>query len=136
MAKIVYAILTAFAIELALYLFGGTSGSTSSLFGLLLDPSGIATDPLYLIIVGALAAIGFSTIIIGTFYNINIFGIYAAVAAVLLSFALTLAHLWTFLNGELPILQVGDSSIIATIIVAPLLIAYLIITLNYVRSND
>lgn len=136
MAKIIYAILTAFAIELGLYLFGGTSASTSSLFSLLMDPSGIAADNLYTIIVVALAAIGASTIIIGTFYNINIYGIYASVASVFLSFVLVIAHLWVFINGELTSLQVGSSSIIATIVTAPLLISYFIVTLNYVRSND
>jgi len=136
MAKIIWAVLTAFAIELAVYLFGGSDIANSSLFSLLLNPSSISTASLYLIIKAAMVAIGASTIIIGTFYNINIYGIYASVAAVLLTFALSIADFWRFLNGQLVSLQVANSSIIATIVTAPLILSYLIITLNYVRSND
>jgi hypothetical protein len=136
MAKVIWALLSAFAIELALYMFGGTSYETSSLFKLLIDPSGIGASTFYLLIVGAMLAIGATTIIIGTFYNINIYGIYASVTAVLITLSLIMAHLWTFLNGELTSLNVDNSSIIASVIVVPLLAAYMFIVLNYVRAND
>ena len=138
MAKIVYAVLSAFAIELALFLFGGNTTVTSKLFGLLIDPSGIATNGLYIAISGALILIGATSIIIGTFYNINIYGIYAAVASIFLSFVLILVHLWTFIDGQLSegSVVVAQHSMIATIIVAPLLITYMIITLDYVRGSN
>lgn len=136
MGRLVYALITAFAIELGLYLFSGANYTQSTLFGLLLDPSNLPSSSLYLVIFGALAAIGASVIVIGTFWNINIYGIYAGMALAFLSFILVIVHLWVFINGQLSELITANSSIIATIITTPFLLAYMIILADYVRGNE
>lgn len=136
MSKIIYALLVLFAIDFSIYLFAGTSYSNSSLFGLLSDPSNLVQSSLYDKLNVALGALGLTTIVIGTFFNLNIYGMYASISAVFLSFSKILVNLWNFINGELRILEVDGHSAIATIVVAPLMLTYLILVANYVRAND
>lgn len=138
MGKIIYGILTAFAIELALSLFGGNTFAHTSLFNLLINPSSVGSSTFYLAIVAALAVISATVIIVGSFYNFNIYAVYAGISAILITFALSIADLWTFINGQLNVLQItsNNSSLIATLVVSPILIAYIIMTVDYMRGTE
>jgi len=136
MGKFVYAVIMVFVIELALYLFGGTSYSTTSLFNLLFNPSILISSPFYILITVALAAFAASAIIPGNLYQINIYALYAGMAAIFITFTLSIIHLWQFTYGELSgILTMNFAQIITTLIIAPFLIYYLLASAEWVRSN-
>ena len=135
MGKYTYAVLTVFLIELALWLFGGTSYSTTSIFDVLLDPSTLISNPFYIAVIAALALLGVSAIIPGTFIQINIYALYASLAGIFLSFSISIAHLWIFINGQLTDMSSQFALVIPTIIVAPFLLFYLISTVEWVRGN-
>ncbi len=135
MGKFVYAILTAFAIEMALWLFAGTSYAQSSVFSLLANPSILTSSAFYLLLVGALAAFAASAIIVGNIWQINVYALYAGVAAVMITFGLNIVHLFIFIQGELSGLTPEFALPITMLICAPLLLYYLIATMEWVRNN-
>lgn len=137
MAKFVYAVLTVFLIELGLWLFGGTTYGNSTLFGILTDPSTLISNPLYAtVIVLTLAAFAGSAIIPGNLWSINIYALYAGVMVIFVTFAISIVHLWTFVSGSLSGLAYPFNTLIASLIVSPILIMYLIAGLEWVRSNQ
>lgn len=136
MGKFVYAIMMVFMIEYALWLFGGTSYVTTSLFGILFNPTTLLSSQLYILITFALAAFAASVIIAGNFYQINIYALYAGVVAAFFSFIFSIVHLYTFLYGQLESIYVEMAGPITILITAPLLIFYLISCLEWVRSNQ
>ena len=136
MGKYVYAVMMVFTIEFALYLFGGTTYSSTSLFGILFNPSILLSSPLYIAITVALAAFAASAIIPLNTFQINIYALYAGLAAAFISFSLSIVHLWTFINLQLSgALTIQMAQIIATLITAPFLAYYLISTAEWVRGN-
>ena len=136
MGKFMYAVLLMFGIELSLYLFGGTDFSNTLLFGMLFNPASIWTNAFYLVITAAIAiAIG-ATIIPGNFVQLNTIGLYAGIAAVLITFLASAVHLWSFINGSLTELSIESAQIVATVIVAPLIIFYIFAVSEWVRANQ
>ncbi len=138
MGKYTYAVLTVFAIELALYLFAGASYSGTTLFGLLFNPTNFLSNTLYTItILGVLAAFAASVIIPGNFYQINIFALYAGVIVVFISFGLSIIHLWQFIYGELSGMLTADFALMITgLLIAPIFLFYMMASLEWVRSNQ
>jgi len=136
MGKFTYAILLVFIVELSLWLFGGTSYSNSSLFNLLTDPSTLMTSSWYAIITIALAAFAGSAFIIGNLYSINIYALYAGIGTAFIGFALSIVHLWSFINGQLVAVDPKLALVVSALITAPLLIYYIISITEWVRSNQ
>ncbi len=133
MGKFTYAVLMVFTIELALYIFTGTEYATTTLFDMLLDPSTLIANPLYILFGVSLVVFGASAIIPGTFYQNQISFMYLSIAVAFLSFSMSIVHLWTFINGELSGLGLGN--LISLLIISPILIYYIIATTEWVRSN-
>ena len=136
MGKFIYAVMMVFSIEFALYFFGGSQFSQTSLFGILFDPTTILSNPLYsTVILVTLAAFAASVIIPGNFYQINIFALYAGIMVVFITFSLSIVHLWQFMYGQLSAISVDFAQPITILIVSPLLAFYLITGIEWVRSN-
>ena len=139
MARYVYALLTIFIIELALWLFAGTDYSQSALFSLLSDPASASSSSFYLKIKLALQAFGAAAIIAGFIFSKNTAGIYAGVAGAFLTYAFVIADLYKFIFGQLTE-RLGTADpfalTITSLIVAPLLLYFLMATLEWVRSNQ
>ncbi len=135
MGKFAYALTTIFFIEMALWLFGGAEYSSTSLFNLVTNPSSILTNPLYIIILAGVAVFAATQIIPGNLYQINVYGIYAGFAAAVLTFATVIAHLSTFIYGELSGVSEAFALPITAIITAPLLIFYIVAVFEWIRSN-
>jgi len=133
--KYTYAVLMVFAIEFALWLFVGTSYSTTSLFGILFDPTTILSNPLYGVMLIALAAFAASAIIPLNTFQINIYALYAGLAIPFIGFSLSIVHLWTFIYGELSGITTQLALPITALIVAPILTYYLISTVEWLRGN-
>ena len=134
MGKVIYAVMAAFVIELALFLFAGTTYAKTSMFSLLQDPSGFVSSSFYLLFSVALVAWAVSTIIPGNLWQINIYALFAGVAIVFLGFVANIVHLWVFINGELSGV-VTNSWVFASIVTFPLMLYYMIAVTEWVRSN-
>lgn len=137
MGKFVYAVLTVFLIEMALYLFGGTTYSQSSLFSLLLNPENLTANPFYtgviLIIIAGFAA---SAIVPGNLLSFSVYAPYAVAVTAVVTFALSIVHFYTFTYGQLSgIMTTSLAHPITVIIVAPLLVFYTFASLEWIRGN-
>jgi len=135
MGKYVYAVLMVFTIEFALWLFTGAGHSSTSLFGILFDPTTLISNPLYIAIGVTLLAFAASAIIPLNTFQINIYALYAGLAVAFISFSLSIVHLWQFIYGELSGITTQLAIPITTLIVAPILAYYLISTVEWVRGN-
>jgi|TARA_Y100000034_G_scaffold19770_1_gene22428 hypothetical protein len=138
MGKFVYAVVAVFFIEMALWLFAGATYANSSLFSLIMNPSNLATTAVYVLIFGTLAVFGASTVIPGNFFQINIYALYAGIATSLITFAISVSHLWSFVYGELTGVMPNDlvmAQVITVIMVSPFLIFYILAIAEWVRSN-
>ena len=146
MAKIVYALLTVFAIELGLFMYAGATYGATSLLNILSDPSDILSNPFYLAIIAVIGVFAAAIVVSGTFFNINIYALYAGMILIFITFIHSIASLWSFLYGQLsgygigPILQESAISSlagqVATFAVAPILIGYIIASVEWIRSNQ
>ena len=134
MGKFVYAIMLVFFIEFALYFFAGADYAQTSLFGFILNPSD--SSVFYVLLYAAIFALGTVGIVATAFFQINIYGVYAGMAAVLLTFFMSIVHLVGFLDSSLASKISPEFSLfIISLISAPLIIFYLIATIEWVRSN-
>ena len=139
MGKFVYAVLTAFIIELALYLFSGTTYGTTSIFNLIMNPTSLTSAAFYVTLVFAITVFAASTIIPGNFIQINIYALYSGLAVSLISFTASIAHLWVFTHGQLTGLggmAEADAVWIASVITAPFLMFYMLAIAEWMRSNN
>jgi len=135
MSKITYALLTVFVVEFCLFYFAGQNTSSTSLFALLSNPSDITSNALYVLIFIAIGVFAASVIVPGGIVQFNTYFAYAGVAAAAVTFIVTLAHLYTYINTELAGYSVIMAQFIAIIITAPLIMFYLIAMIEWVRSN-
>ena len=137
MGKYIFAVLTVFAVEFALYLFGGQNISQTSLFGILFNPSGIGSNALYIAITLAVTTFGVASIIPGNIYQNYISLFYVGIVAIFITFALSLSHFYVFIYGELqPLLTDDFARAITILITAPLLAFYIMSSLEWIRGNQ
>jgi hypothetical protein len=141
--KLVYALMTAFAIELSLYVFGGMDMAKTSIFGILFNPSTIASSVLWLLILASVALVGVAIFLPGLFAQLNPYALYAIVMGSLLPLVVSIVHLyqWTFseLASILPSCSVSScpmGQLIAIIICSPFLLYYIIACLEWIRGNQ
>lgn len=138
MGKFTYAVLMAFAMELSLYFFGGVNYSQTSLFSVLLNPSNLSSSSLWATIKLAVAALAAAQIIVGNFYQINIYALYALVIGVVLSFALAIVNFSSWMLAEVSgiVNSPEIANFVTAIFMAPLLLYFIIACLEWVRANQ
>lgn len=150
MGKAINAILLIVAIEFALFLFQGqTDQYNNSLFSLVMNPVGAFT--------GSFSAATFSStnaffntvnIVILAFIALSAVSLFVPIkqdtvifmllVGFLLAFFNTIAKLWNFIYGQLGSIDTSNiyAGTIASIMCAPLVIAWIIIMLDYGRGRD
>lgn len=146
MARIVYALVLVFVIEAALFFFAGTTYTTSSLFNMFSNPADILNNPLYLLLAGAITLMVASQIIPGNFFQINIYGVYASMIVIIITFVSSIFRLATFMHGQLApmfgcnpytgILTCSPSAFIIMILTVPIGIVYLMACIEWMRFNN
>ena len=135
MGKFVYALMTAFAIEMSLWIFTGNEFARTAIYNLLSDPTSLTSATIYIVILAALTIFSLSAVLPGTFVSINIYALYAGLALAFITFGWNIVHLFTYLNGELAGLGTELSLIISMIVCGPILMFYLIAVVEWVRNN-
>ncbi len=133
--KFVFSLILVFLTELALYLFAGQTSSNTAIFTMILDPSSIVNTTFYLVIAGALTVFAFSKIIPGTFLNVNMYGVYAGIVAVTLTYIMNLVHLSAFIQAQLIPINPTLALVVNALVCGPLFFLYLIATMEWVRFN-
>lgn len=138
MGKFVYAIMTAFMIELALYLFAGFDVNKTNIFAILFNPAVLEFSVWFVAIIAALGFIAAVVIVPGLLVQFNIYAFYAGVITASISFALSISHLYSWLYGEFSTLMTSDSlaQVICIMIVSPFLLYYIIACMEWVRANQ
>jgi len=135
MGKMTAALILVFAIELALTLFLNQSASTNptALYSLLNNPVGLSTNNLFALFAGRMAAIAaLSAIVVGFFFIIRIETAYALIAATFILFAWNIVHLWLAISSQG--IFGGAGPLVATLITGPLLIFYIMATMDWIRA--
>jgi len=136
------AVVLMLVIESALYFWAGSGVTKTSLFTLILNPltfNPTATGTFYGALAIAMGIFAASAIIPGSFININIYALYAAIGLVILSFIMHLGSLFTFIHGELGTMPGLEATslivLIEFVLMAPLIIFYMTAMAEWVRSN-
>lgn len=141
-AKILIALALVFAIELTASLFvtcvpgsGIACEEKTSLFTFLLNPQDWSAAGLINLFQSDLFLIGGATaIIVGSIFLKNDFIVYAGIGGVLFGFGQTLYQLWQYINSQSVF---GDASgMIATAILGPIMIFFIVTILDFVRGRD
>ena len=142
MGKMMSALLLIFAIEMALFLFvSGDTADSTSLFSFLLNPN-ISSAPFYIYLTSAISGVGLALIVVGSFFTKTEFIWRAGVVTVFTSFSGVLIRLWQFIEkegamfGGIGTSGVSTSAVIATIIVGPLLIFFLMAAVDFISAKD
>lgn len=134
MGKFIYSVMAVVMIELSLWLFAGSEYANTTVFGFLFNISEL--NLFYLAIYGAIALTATIGIVASSVAQLNIYGVYSGVALAALTFFLSIAHLYSFVYGELSaVLSIQFAQILAILITAPLLITYSLAVMEWVRSN-
>ena len=137
MAKLLGALLIVFAIELAMFLFVGTSYGQSSLFTVLMNPPILTSSGFYLIFTAILVGASAAVIIIGSAYQINQWALFAVAGISLITFAVHITHFWSFIQLNLtPAVGILWAGYIASFITGPLLLLYIITVVEWSRGNQ
>lgn len=130
--KLMYLLLVIFTINFVLVATGVSDGQVNSLFEFLSNPSDWKNSPFsdHLGVTLALAGVG---IIVGAmvFRNENL--LWYGVAAMFLSFGSPLVDLFSYVRASVP----GTAGeYIAYIVVAPLVLAYMMVVIYWARGRD
>ena len=127
-------------IELGLYYFAGSTYSNTSLANMVLNPSTIPSNVLYLAIVAAITLMVATQIIPGNFFQINIYGVYAGIITFAITFVASAINLSTFMNSELTAVfgpgGTDVSTFITAIVATPIIIFYIMACIEWVRFNN
>lgn len=135
-SKFTHVLLMVFLVELAMYLFAGTGYTKTPLFNLLTEQLGFFNNPIYLNVVSGIGLFAIAAIFVGTFFQFNINAIYASLAALTVTYIFALVQFWALINSQLHVNSPELSLLIPTFIVAPLLIYYVVATMEWIRGNQ
>lgn len=116
-------------IQFVMLIFGVQNVPGTSLYTFIASPSDWETAGWNLLIGDIIAAASLSVIIIGTFFIKNDFLIMAGIVGVIYSFGKPLISLWTEISAH-------SSSILATLIVGPIIILYIMLLLGFWRGRN
>jgi hypothetical protein len=135
MARMIWAVTMLFTIEFVLYMFGGTYYSSSSLFNILLNPQAIQTSSIYMIISTAITTFGVVAIIVGTFFNLNVYALYTGTAAIFLGFITSIASFGSYIYSQVYGWNPTLAPVVLIIITGPLMLLYLLSMIEWIRMN-
>jgi hypothetical protein len=136
MGKAMYALMFVVAIEFALYFFAGAANPGNSLVTFLLNPTNMLSATFYVKIQSIITLLGAAGIIAGALSSRFDWAIYAGLSATMISFTMSIVKLWQFIYSQLGNAGVDTGGTIATVVCAPLFIAFIFIILDYPRGKD
>jgi len=130
--KLVYLLLLVFFVNVALIATGVSTGTINSLFTFLSNPLDWDNNPLSASVVGVLTITG-ALIVAGALLFRNAELLWYALGAELLASGSPLIDFFTYIKSSIG----GDMGLlIATIIVSPMILAYIMIVVYWVRGRD
>jgi len=132
MGKLLAMLLFVFAINLSMVMFLGTTAPGSSFWTLITQPEQWSSLSLLSLITDSIALVGVG-IVIGSFWTKSDILLFAGISTVFLSFGVALAELYTVLQAY-P--QFASNTYLTTIIISPILIAYIYTLLLFWRGRD
>ncbi len=135
MGKLMPLLIFIIVVELAMMLFLGVSTPSTALLSLFLNPTSWSSLALITKITSVIALAGVGGIIVGTFVNFKSdFLIFAGLTTVFLSYGQSLYAVYSKIQG---IKDLGDwSTLIALLIVSPIIIVFIYTILKFWRGND
>lgn len=136
MGRVIWGLIMVFAMEAGMYIFGGSSYSQTSLFYLFNDPTTFVSSSIYTAMQAVLVAVALAGIFIGSFIYKSETAEYAGFAALMLTFFFSIVHFWSFINAQLSGYLSENSWIVTSLILAPVMITFLMIILEYGRGRD
>lgn len=140
MGKMQNALIVTAILDLAMFLFYNNITQTS-LLSWILNPSHFTSGNFFSIWnLNLFTALGAFTIIVGLYFIRNDFILYVAIAAVLVTFGATIYEFWNWIQVSIAPLNTlttdSTSSIVASIVVLPLLIYYIFSVSDFARGRD
>ena len=132
LSRIGWALMSVIIIELALYFIGGATTGRTGLFAFLLNPSTSTT--LY---IAVLAVVGTITVAVvaSSFFQLNIYAVYAGFVALSLTFVAVIIQLMIFISGQFNQLNQPVALLINGLITMPMAIYYMTTMMEWIRSN-
>ena len=132
------ALLSVFIIEISLFYFTGASMTSTSLYNVLTAPSTLLTSDFWtlgIIIIISLSA--FAAFTPGFIFQSNQWAMFALGVGQLIAYVSVIVQLWGVLDGALVgHLTSGGSTLIVSIIIAPLIIVYTTAMIEWTRFNQ
>jgi hypothetical protein len=136
MGKMLSALLFVFVIQISMMIALGVDAPGSSLWKIATNPTDWSGTDIYGFLVDTLAVAAVAGIVIGTLWFKSDFLVFASVAGLFLTFGTGLYHLHQQLNNIFGSAILAPGITIATLITAPLVIAYIYLILAFWRGND
>lgn len=135
MGKLVYLLLTVIAVQLGLLLVFDQAIPGSSLWALFSNPSANWNNlSLINLITDSITALSAATLIIGTFWIKYDFLVFAGMTGIFFTFGKQLANAWQSIADQTT--ASGNGGLIASIIVFPIIILYILTILEFWRGID
>lgn len=134
MGKIVYTLLIAFVVQLALITFAGQDIPTSALYTFLTNPVEWDNSLFISAINDVLLILGGAAIIAGLYFIRNEFILYLGLGAIFFSFGISLYNLWQFIAQQALLGQ--GAEFVATIVIAPIILLYIVTIFDFARGKD
>ena len=136
MGKIISVLMLVIAIEFGLFWFAGTAQPNNSVVSLVLNPVDWETSGFYIALYGILTALSLVGLIAGAVFSRLDWAIYAGIAVSMATFLASIVKLWQLISSQLGELGFASANLVASIMCAPLIIAVLMIILDYPRGRD
>jgi len=132
MGKLLNAVLLVAAINLAMVMFLGASIPGSSLWTLITNPSAWSNLSLIDYIQDTLGLVGLAGIVIGSFFIKSDFLVFAGISTIFLSFGMGLVEFHQRVSSTFD----AFSPYITTLMITPLILAYIYVIFKFWRGND
>jgi len=137
MGKMFNALLLVIAIEIAFSLFPVPETTTTSLLDFLQNPSLWSTSGWFTFITSSIVGLGAAAIFIGSFITGRDWVWRTTIIATYITFGAVIMQMWVFLNAHLLYLNVmAARRLITTIIVAPFLLYFISVCLDFISGKD
>ena len=135
MGKLTYALIFMFVIQFCLVIFLGADWPGSALYDLVINPTQWDDTTLVSKVLNdAMLIVGLGAVAVGSILFRNELLIYSGLAAVFLSYGTSLYQIYQVIGSQE---MFGDFSyLMATLITGGLIIAFIMITLDYIRGKD
>ena len=125
MSKVVNGLILMFIIEVSIYLWGGSTISSTIIQSLAQNPADLGNSALYSFFTNPISLAVASSVIIGGLILLkNDLAIYASFAAAAATFMIVLTDLWKFMYGQLVEYFGINTWMICSIVTIPILIQF------------